>query len=504
MLPRLALIVAIGMFACPMAAQVASTQSTPPRSESSVVPPAYVAITEGVAMIEHGGFVETSPLNMPIVSGDRLHTAEGRMEVRFADGSALDLDARTVVDAQSDTLLRLLDGRIRVTLRSTPGIARVDSPAGSARLLEPGEYRLALVMGPRQPEGDVQLEFAVVRGSGEILTDQGRTTVRAGERAYASADLLPSEAYPFNSATMDDFDRWPASPEPVSSESSADYLPPDLQGYSSTFDGYGDWLYIPAYGHVWCPRVTADWRPYAFGRWMTYPRIGLTWVGSEPFAWPTHHYGRWGSVAGRWFWMPSSQWSPAHVAWSSTGDSVSWSPLGPNNRALGARGQTVMSTADFNHHPVVNPPLIKQTRTAPIDQTRMGLIDSTRSVTVPAIRTTGAPTMTYPRAVNRQPPSMPARTTPPANPVPRSQARHPAAATAPFIGSPPAAQPSSAARPGSTAQPTAAAQPSATAHPTAATEPASKQPAAQQPTHPAPPAHSASPAPSAPRGRGGV
>jgi hypothetical protein len=451
-----------------------------------------VAIVEGVAMIEHAGVIESTPLNMPIVSGDRLHTTEGRMEVRFADGSALDLDARTVVDTQSDTLLRLMDGRIRITLRSTPGIARIDSPAGSARLLEPGEYRLALVLGPRQAEGDVQLEFAVVRGSGEIVTDQGRTTVRAGERAYASADLLPSEAYPFNSATMDDFDRWPASPEPVSAEPSAEYLPPDLQGYSSTLDAYGDWLYVPAYGHVWCPRVTADWRPYAFGRWMTYPRYGLTWVGSEPFAWPTHHYGRWGTVGGRWYWMPSSNWSPAHVAWSSAGDSVSWSPLGPNNRALGARGQTVMSSADFNHHPVVNAPVINQTRTRPIDQTRMGLIDSTRSVPA-ATRTAGAPTMTFPRAVNRPEPIVAVRTTPPANPVPRSQVRRPAAPTTPPVASPPSALTGMpAAQPPQANQPAPTARPAATARPPATAQPASKQPAAQQPAHPAP------------RGRGGV
>jgi hypothetical protein len=531
MLPRLALTVVIGMLACPMAAQSPAEQSTSPQSASSTAPPAYVAITEGVAMIEHAGVIETSPLNMPIVSGDRLRTTEGRMEVRFADSSALDLDARTVVDTQSDSLLRLIDGRIRITLRSTSGITRIDSPAGSARLAEPGEYRLALVVGPRQAEGDVQLEFVVVRGSGEIVTDQGKTTVRAGERAYASADLLPSEPYPFNSATMDDFDRWPASPTPVSAEPSEEYLPTDLQSYSSTLDAYGDWLYIPAYGHVWCPRVTGDWRPYAFGRWMTYPRYGLTWIGSEPFAWPTHHYGRWGTMAGRWFWIPSSHWAPAHVAWSSTGDSVSWSPLGPNNRTLaGSSARTVMSRADFDHHFVVQTaPVINQARSAAIDQTHMGLIDSTRRVPAPTTRTTGAPTMTIPRAANQTTPLTPPRTTPPAHPLPRSQARRPQSPITQFVTSPPssstgpagppanapqsqppAAQPSRGAQPPSAAQaargtqphpvtqpsrgaqPQPANQPSPAAQPAATVQPAAKQPAAQQPAHPAP------------RGRGGV
>ena len=508
MLPRLALTVAIGILACPLAAQSPSATSTPP-SASSATPPAYVAIAEGVAMIEHAGVVETSPLNMPIVSGDRLRTTEGRMEVRFADGSTLDLDTHTVVDAQSETLLRLLDGRIRINRRSMLRIARIDSPAGSARLAEPGEYRLALVLGPRQAEGDVQLEFAVVRGSGEIVTDQGKTVVGAGERAYASADLLPSVPYPFNSAAMDDFDRWPASPAPVGAEESDEYLPSDLQSYSSTLDAYGDWLYIPAYGHVWCPRVTAGWRPYAFGRWMTYPRYGLTWIGSEPFAWPTHHYGRWGTIAGRWFWIPSSHWAPAHVTWSSAGDSVSWSPLGPNTRGgVPSVGRTVMSRADFDHHAVVpDATVIHQTRTAPIAQTRTGLIDATPGVSAPPIRATGTPPVTVPRALNHPTPVMAARTTPPSNPIPRSQVRRPPASTTPpALSSPPstvslAAPPAiagqsqpPAAQPSHGTQPPPANRPSPAARPPAAetAQPASKQPAAQQPAHPAP------------RGRGGV
>src|SRR5215472_3690147 len=165
MLRRLALTVVIGALASPVAGQ-SSIQLQQPS------PPAYVSVVDGVGFIEREGRVESSPLNMPLVSGDRVRTTEGRMEIRFADGSTLALDARTIVDLQSDTLLRMMDGRIRVTVRSAAPVTwRVDSPAGSARLAEAGEYRLALVAGPREAEGDVQLEFAVFRGSGEIFTD---------------------------------------------------------------------------------------------------------------------------------------------------------------------------------------------------------------------------------------------------------------------------------------------------------------------------------------------
>jgi hypothetical protein len=480
MLRRVALTVALVVLVRPAAAQP-SNQITQPS------PPAYVAVTDGVALIERDSRVESSPLNMPLVAGDRLRTTAGRMEIQFADGSTLDLDAGTVVDLQSDTLLRLMDGRIRVTVRSaTPDRWRIDSPAGSARLAEPGEYRLALVAGPRQEEGDVQLELAVFRGSGEIFTDHGKTTVNAGERAYASADLLPSEPYPLDPAASDDFDRWPASPAPLSAEPSSEYLPSGLQNYSSMLDAYGDWLYLPAYGHVWCPRVTMDWRPYAYGRWMTYPRYGLTWIGSEPFAWPTHHYGSWGRVGGRWFWMPSSTWAPAHVTWLSAGDSVSWAPLGPGNRAVDlSASRTVVARSDFDRHTIVPD-------THPNDQTHA----VPRAALVPR---TVAPSADPPQAL------VPARTSPPPNPVPRSHVRPTPAAPSSMpvaVRTQPAAHPRPA-QVSAPALPSAAVAGRPAASQPAASQPAASQPAASQPASPQsaapqPAAQSAAPQPAAP------
>jgi len=503
MLRRLVLAVSLGALAGPAVAQSSSQPAQPS-------PPAYVSVIDGIGLIERDGRVESSPLNMPLVSGDRVRTTEGRMEIRFADGSTLALDVRTIVELQSDTLLRLMDGRIRMNVRSAAPVTwRIDSPAGSARLAESGDYRLALVAGPREAEGDVQLEFAIFRGRGEIFTDHGKTTVGAGERAYASADLLPSEPYPFNSASPDDFDRWPATPAPLSAESSSEYLPSDLQSYSSTLDAYGDWLYLPAYGRVWCPRVTMDWRPYAYGRWMTYPRYGLTWIGSEPFAWPTHHYGRWGMVGGRWFWKPESNWAPAHVTWSSAGDTVSWAPLGPNGRASAPpTSRTVVARADFDRHtivPDVRP--IDQTRVMPTDQTRTRLVDQTRSQTRSAPLPASAP-----RAVPPSPAAQslvpPARTAPPPNPMPRSQLRQTVPATTPAwrVQAPAATQPHSA-QPG---QPAAQSAPPAEPPAPPAAQPARSpgtQPAAQkaapQGQRGQPPAAQSSPR-AAPRGRGGV
>ena len=46
---------------------------------------------------------------MPLLAGDRVRTQGGRVEVLFADGSTLHLDANTVVDFQSDEVVRLLE-----------------------------------------------------------------------------------------------------------------------------------------------------------------------------------------------------------------------------------------------------------------------------------------------------------------------------------------------------------------------------------------------------------
>jgi hypothetical protein len=291
--------------------------------------PAYVAYIDGSATLEREGRSETSPLNMPLMSGDRLRTDDGRAEVLFDDGSALHLDERTTIDVQSDDLLRLIDGRIRLNLvgPSRQVDYRIDSPAGSVRISQNGEYRIALLHAERE----TQLELAVVRGAGEIFTDQGTTPVRAGERAYASEGLAPSYPYTFNSANWDEFDRWSEMRRDTRLGVSSQYLPTSMQTYAPVFDQYGDWRYAQSYGYVWYPRVAASWRPYYYGRWMSYPRHGWTWVGTDFFAWPTHHYGRWGFSAGAWFWIPGYRWAPAYVSWAYAPGYVSWCPLGFNN-----------------------------------------------------------------------------------------------------------------------------------------------------------------------------
>jgi len=295
--------------------------------------PAHVSFVDGPAVLERDGQSDSAPANMPLLAGDRIRTQGGRVEILFADGSTLHVDTNTTVDFQSDELLRLLDGRVRLAI-SGPSSRRVsyriDAPSASAVILQPGEYKVSILHSTR----DGEIELAVVRGGAELVNDDGRTPLRAGERAYARMNATPSYAYAFNSASWDAFDRWSEMRREQRLAVSTQYLPEEVRPYATSFDQYGAWQYAPAYGYVWYPRVGVDWRPYYRGRWVTLRPYGWTWVGLDPFAWPTHHFGRWGFSAGAWFWIPGRTWGPAWVSWGYAPGYVSWCPLGWNNRAV--------------------------------------------------------------------------------------------------------------------------------------------------------------------------
>jgi hypothetical protein len=296
---------------------------------ASADPPAHVSFVDGGAVLERDGQVERSLTSMPLLAGDRIRTEGGRVEVLFADGSALHLDAGTTVDFQSDEVVRLLDGRIRLSIAGPARDVsyRVDAPSAWVQIADPGEYRVSIIR-----DGDVEL--GVLRGAAELVNERGRSYIRAGERTFARDGAAPSAPYVFNSAAWDSFDRWSEARRDQRLGVSAQYLPNDVRSYAATFDHYGSWRNEPEYGYVWYPRVQVGWRPYHHGRWVSLRPYGWTWVAIDPWGWPTHHYGRWGISGSSWFWIPGRHWSPAWVSWAYASDYVSWCPLGWNNRPV--------------------------------------------------------------------------------------------------------------------------------------------------------------------------
>ncbi|HEX7780879.1 MAG TPA: FecR domain-containing protein, partial [Vicinamibacterales bacterium] len=149
------------LFACVLTAQ--ATSQTPEQNPQSPGPyeppaappdvtdwaqdvPAHIAVVDGTATLERDGKSEKAEENTVLLAGDRLRTERGRVEVRYADGSTLDLDHNTRIDLLSDSLVRLLNGRMRLTIaRSESTIDyRIDAPPGTVAIKAAGEYRIAL------------------------------------------------------------------------------------------------------------------------------------------------------------------------------------------------------------------------------------------------------------------------------------------------------------------------------------------------------------------------
>ncbi len=173
--------------------------------EQPVEAPAHISAVDGAALLERDGKSEAAPASMPVLPGDRVRTQAGRVEVLFNDRTTLHLDGNTIVDFQSAGVVRLLAGRVRLNIPGERAASyRVDAPTAWVQIANPGEYRVSILGGDR----DAEVELAVIRGAAEIVNEDGRTMVSAGERAFARAGAAPSSAYVFNSAAWDDFDRW--------------------------------------------------------------------------------------------------------------------------------------------------------------------------------------------------------------------------------------------------------------------------------------------------------
>ena len=76
-------------------------------------PPAYLAVVQGVAMLERNGESEPAVRDMPFVEGDRLRTENGRVEIQFPDGTAIEVGEYSVVEAVTPTRVRRCSERGR-------------------------------------------------------------------------------------------------------------------------------------------------------------------------------------------------------------------------------------------------------------------------------------------------------------------------------------------------------------------------------------------------------
>lgn len=293
-----------------------------------------VSFLEGKVFIQRAADVgyEEAVINDPVTEGDRLGTADGRVEIQFGRRNYLRLDNDTKLDIlnlpKKDselTRFRVWSGHVYLMVNNLDKEKNIEihTPDSSFYILEKGIYRIDV-------DENKGTEILVFKGLAEAAGEQDSYLVKGEQRLEIAEGRFAAKPASFRPVAEDGFDRWNESRDKqINKFYASRYLPKDLEEFEAELSEYGDWVYVPPYGYVWVPRnVGDDWRPYYYGRWVWVPLTGWTWVPYEPWGWVVFHYGRWHWGVGiGWYWIPTSIWGPAWVSWWWDVDYFAWAPL---------------------------------------------------------------------------------------------------------------------------------------------------------------------------------
>ena len=174
---------------------------------------------------------------------------------------------------------------------------------GGSEIQQPGEYRVAVTRNSRDsrdPRAN-EVELVVLRGAADLVNEDGQTTLRAGERAFARAGTAPSYAYVYNSAAWDAFDRWSEARRAERNGGISAAVP--ARDRPTLFLDVRS-LRLLAVRRVVRLRLVSDGqRRLATLLLRPLGELSRRSAGrgsaADAWAWPTHHYGRWGFSAGR-------------------------------------------------------------------------------------------------------------------------------------------------------------------------------------------------------------
>jgi hypothetical protein len=81
-------------------------------AQDVATPPAHLSFVDGAVSLERDGEVQPAAINMPVLEGDRIRTANGRAEVMFPDGSTIAIDPNSDVELLGGTRVRVVAGAI--------------------------------------------------------------------------------------------------------------------------------------------------------------------------------------------------------------------------------------------------------------------------------------------------------------------------------------------------------------------------------------------------------
>ena len=319
------------------AAAALAIAALPARAERSGY--SHLTAVEGSASVvsDANGEVEAR-INLPLAEGDQIVTdAGGRAEIELADGNRFQIagESRVRVDAAagqqgssaSESSLTVVEGSLAAeSMTGGESALRIDTPDASVYLPAQSQARVN-VEGPRGTE------VVVRRGSADVQTRSGSTTVEQGSYLMIRGGDQPEVER--GSFSRDRFDVWVADRTDSTLEAynsaSARYVEgSDYDEDVAVLDNYGQWDYSPTYQQeVWRPSVADDWSPYNSGYWY-YTPVGASWVSYEPWGWFPHHYGNWffDAAFNSWCWSPAYLYSPAWVYWGYTPSYVGWCPIG--------------------------------------------------------------------------------------------------------------------------------------------------------------------------------
>jgi hypothetical protein len=286
-----------------------------------------------------GDWVPAS-VNMPLRVGDRLWVPAGaRAEIMMRNGSTLRLDQLSVLDIDAldvdNTDVYLEMGRLYANFRAArEDSLGVDTPGVSVRAQGRAVFRVDL------PDGSEFSDVAVLKGSVTVQTKQEIRRVDEGLQYSLRNGKYPDITSIF---PPDEWERWNRGRDAVfASNESGRYLPEEIRPYGPSLDPYGAWVFVPAYGYCWRPRVAVSWAPYRNGRWC-WMGGNYVWLSYDPWGYAPHHYGRWHfATTHGWVWLPPAatavHWGPGYVGWAVSGAHVAWVPLGPRDVYHGHNG----------------------------------------------------------------------------------------------------------------------------------------------------------------------
>jgi uncharacterized protein DUF6600 len=326
-------------------APIPATEATAPVPAAEVLPSrvgrlSFVSGNVGLRISAEASWADAE-LNQPVITGEGLRTdAQAHAEIQIG-GNTIDLSNSTELKIAilSDRVIQIavLHGRINLHLRQVGDSesVEIDSPRGSAWLLEPGYYDIDA------GSGDQPLRLTVVAGSARFGGGGADARIEAGEMAVSTGSETVTVTT--DPVAPDAFVEWCRARDYDETRLIGPYYISAYMTGLAELDSAGTWRIHSEYGDLWVPTAPAEWAPYRYGHWSWMAPWGWTWIDDQPWGFAPSHYGRWALIDDHWAWVPGSfvarpLYAAAVVAFLGTprvglsfeeGAAIGWFPLAP-------------------------------------------------------------------------------------------------------------------------------------------------------------------------------